>query len=101
MRIKRSNFLHRSAGQSPPTSVVATALATQPLASDRTGRHPLDDAPYVSSHDASQRDCPDGFLPTRNRKVVGSNPTSGSTNQQLTAHIALQRPALLASMIIK
>jgi len=48
-----------------------------------------DEASNVSSLDPSgavQADCEH---PSRNRKVVGSNPTSGSTNQQLTAHIAL------------
>jgi hypothetical protein len=34
----------------------------------------------------------DNWVSTRNRKVAGSNPTSGSTNQQLTAHIALPAP---------
>ena len=45
-------------------------------------------APTSSRHLAS----PSGVVvahPTRNRKVVGSNPTSGSTNQQLRARIAL------------
>jgi integrase len=71
---------------------VATSLATQPRASDRTRQHSPDGAPDVSSDDAPRQDWPDGFLPTRNRKVVGSNPTSSSTNQQLTAHIAPHRP---------
>jgi hypothetical protein len=40
-----------------------------------------------------------GLGPTRNRKVVGSNPTSGSTNQQLTACSVLPRVTLLALII--
>jgi uncharacterized membrane protein YidH (DUF202 family) len=54
------------------------ALAIQRLASDRTGQHSLDDASDLSSEDVPRWDWADGFLPTRNRKVVGSNPTSGS-----------------------
>src|SRR5215204_715787 len=35
-------------------------------------------APLLSSQDGSGRVQLEGFGPTRNRKVVGSNPTSGS-----------------------
>jgi hypothetical protein len=54
---------------------VATSLATQPLASDRTEQHSSDGAPDVSSDDGSGQDLLDGFLPTRNRKVEGPNPS--------------------------
>jgi len=39
--------------------------------------------PHVSSRDGAGRVQLEGFGPTRNRKVVGSNPTSGSINQQV------------------
>jgi hypothetical protein len=37
--------------------------------------------PHLSSHDGPGRVHLEGFGPTRNRKVVGSNPTSGSKAQ--------------------
>jgi uncharacterized membrane protein YidH (DUF202 family) len=65
---------------------LATTPATQPPASDRTGQHLLDDASDLSSEDVPRWDWADGFLPTRSRKVVGSNPTSGS-KQPLRGHL--------------
>jgi hypothetical protein len=41
----------------------------------------------VSSLDPSGAVQADAEHPSRNRKVVGSNPTSGSTNQQLRGPI--------------
>jgi ribosomal-protein-alanine N-acetyltransferase len=38
----------------------------------------MESVPYVSSQDGPGRVQLEGFGPTRNRKVVGSNPTSGS-----------------------
>ena len=35
-------------------------------------------APHLSSRDGARQVQLEGFGPTRNRKVVGSNPTSGS-----------------------
>jgi hypothetical protein len=61
----------------------------------------MESDPHVSSQDGPGRVQLEDFGPTRNRKVVGSNPTSGSINQQLRAHIAFQRLTLLASLIIK
>jgi hypothetical protein len=46
-----------------------------------------DEASNLSSLDPSGADQIDANHPTRNRKVVGSNPTSGSTNQQLRGPI--------------
>jgi hypothetical protein len=42
-----------------------------------------DEAPNVSRLDPSGADQADAKHPTRNRKVVGSNPISGFTNLQL------------------
>jgi hypothetical protein len=42
----------------------------------------------LSSLDLSGADQIDAEHPARNRKVVGSNPTSGSTNQQVRAYSA-------------
>jgi hypothetical protein len=38
----------------------------------------MESVPFLSSQDGSGRVQLEGFGPTRNRKVVGSNPTSGS-----------------------
>jgi hypothetical protein len=57
---------------------VATALATWSLASDCTSLDQSDDGPDLTSGDTSRQHPPDGLTATRNRKVVGSNPTSGS-----------------------
>jgi hypothetical protein len=38
----------------------------------------MESVPLLSSQDGSGRVQLEGFGPTRNRKVVGSNPTSGS-----------------------
>jgi hypothetical protein len=41
----------------------------------------MESAPLLSSQDGTGRVQLEGFGPTRNRKVVGSNPTSGSKAQ--------------------
>jgi hypothetical protein len=76
-------------------------MIIQTIGLDPSGAVWTDEASNLSSLDPSGAIQVDAEHPSRNRKVVGSNSTSGSTNQQLTAHIALQRLALLASMIIK
>jgi hypothetical protein len=56
--------------------------------------------PLLSSQDGSGRIQLKDFGPTRNRKVVGSNPTSGSkTPGQRTCEV-VSSGALLASLII-
>jgi hypothetical protein len=47
-----------------------------------------DSASNLSRPDPSGAIQIDAEHPSRNRKVVGSNPTSGSTNQQLRAYLA-------------
>src|SRR5829696_1668351 len=62
--------------------VVATSLATQTLLPGPRGRHWMKSVPYLSSHDGSGWVQLEGFGPTRNRKVEGSNPSSGSKNRR-------------------
>jgi hypothetical protein len=57
---------------------VATSLATQALLSAGTGRHWMKSVPLPSSQDGPGRVQLEDFGPTRNRKVEGSNPSSGS-----------------------
>ena len=57
---------------------VATSLATQALLSAGTGRHWMKSVPLLSSQDGPGRVQLEDFGPTRNRKVEGSNPSSGS-----------------------
>src|SRR4029450_1785681 len=57
---------------------LVTSLATQALLPGGTGRVSMESDPHVSSQDGPGRVQLEGFGPTRNRKVVGSNPTSGS-----------------------
>jgi hypothetical protein len=59
-------------------SRVATSIATQALLPGTTGRHQMKSAPHLSSQDGPGRVQLEDIGPTRNRKVVGSNPTSGS-----------------------
>jgi hypothetical protein len=68
---------------------VATSVATQALIPGTTGRHQMKWVPYLSSQDGSWRVQLEGFCPTRNRKVVGSNPTSGSKTAGQRAFLAL------------
>jgi hypothetical protein len=56
--------------------------------------------PHLSSQDGSGRVQPEGWGPTRNRKVGGSNPTSGSISAGQRGYAVLPRTALLASLII-
>ena len=61
--------------------MVATSVATQALRPGTTGRLWMKWVPHLSSHNGPGRVQLEGFGPTRNRKVVGSNPTSGSKAQ--------------------
>jgi hypothetical protein len=58
--------------------MVVTTLATQALIPGPTRRHQMKLVPRLSSQDGSGQVQLEGFGPTRIRKVVGSNPTSGS-----------------------
>jgi hypothetical protein len=49
----------------------------------------MESVPLLSSQDGSGRVQLEGFGPTRNRKVVGSNPPSGSKTAGQTLHIVL------------
>src|SRR6266508_4969680 len=67
-RVAASPDLHRFPGQRSSVHGratshhrVATTLATQSLASDPTGQHPLDGAPDVCSDDAPRQEWSDGF----------------------------------------
>jgi len=46
-----------------------------------------DGPPNVSRQDPTSAVQADAEHPSRNRKVVGSNPTSGSTNPQLRTYL--------------
>jgi hypothetical protein len=48
-----------------------------------TGPDQIDAASHVSRDDPTPSDASDWKLPPRNRKVVGSNPTSGSEKPQV------------------
>ena len=61
-----------------PTRAVATSVATQALIPGPTGRHQMKSVPHLCSRKSPGWVLLEGFGPTRNRKVVGSNPTSGS-----------------------
>jgi hypothetical protein len=69
---------NRSKHAAASARYLATFLATQALLPDPTGRHWMKSVPHLSSHDDAPRDQLEGFGPTRNRKVEGSNPSSGS-----------------------
>jgi hypothetical protein len=56
--------------------------------------------PLLSSQDGSGQVQLEDFGPTRNRRVVGSNPTSGSISAVQRADVVLLPMALLASLII-
>jgi sec-independent protein translocase protein TatA len=60
----------------------------------------MESAPLLSSRDGAERVQLEGFGPTRNRKVVGSNPTSGSKTAGQRVYTVLPPMALLASLII-
>ena len=53
-------------------------MIIQTILLDPTGAVWTDEAPNVSRLDPSGADQIDAEHPSRNRKVVGSNPTSGS-----------------------
>ena len=60
----------------------------------------MDDPTDVSSQNGSGRHTLDECASTRNRKVVGSNATSGSKTAGQRVHVVLLPMALLASLII-
>ena len=60
----------------------------------------MDDPADVSSLNRPGWHLVDGCVSTRNRKVVGSNPTSGSISGGQRVHVVLLPMALLASLII-
>jgi hypothetical protein len=60
----------------------------------------MDDPADVSSQNRSGWHLLDEGSPTRNRKVVGSNPTSGSKTAGQSTCEAVSSGALLASLII-
>jgi hypothetical protein len=60
----------------------------------------MDDPADMSSQDGSGRYLLDEGSPTRNRKVVGSNPTSGSKTPGQRVCTVLPPMVLLASLII-
>jgi hypothetical protein len=62
---------------------VGCALIIQTILLDPSGAVWTDDAAHVSRLDPSGADQIDAKHPTRNRKVVGSNPTSQETAAQL------------------
>jgi len=75
-------------------------LIIQTIRRDRSGSVWTDDASNMSRADPSGADQIDAEHPSRNRKVVGSNPTSGSkTAGQSTFRVILSL-VLLASLII-
>jgi hypothetical protein len=71
-------------------------MIIQTIGLDPSGSVWTDAASNVSSLDPSGADQIDAEHPARNRKVVGSNPTSGSTNQQLRVHIAVGTLAVVS-----
>jgi hypothetical protein len=87
---------HPSANPVATTPVVATSLATQSLASDRTGQHVSDDVPDLSSADAPGHHWLDDFRPTRNRKVEGSESLAARYNSR--GQTASDRFACLGQM---
>jgi hypothetical protein len=58
-------------------------MIIQTISLDPSGAVWTDEALNVSRRDPSGAIQIDAEHPSRNQKVVGSNPTSGSTNQQL------------------
>src|SRR5829696_5455456 len=68
---------------------MATSLATQALLSAGTERHWMKSVPLLSSQDGPGRVQLEDFGPTRNRKVEGSNPTSGSKTAAQRACLAM------------
>jgi hypothetical protein len=71
-------------------------LIIQTIRLDPSGAVWTDEASNVSSLDPSGAVQADAEHPTRNQKVVGSNPTSGSkTAAQSTCTVVLSLPCLL------
>jgi hypothetical protein len=72
---------------------LVTTLATQALLPAGTGRHWMKWGPHLSSHNGPGRVQLKGFGPTRNPKVDGSNPSSGSRRPARTSGDAYRAPA--------
>jgi hypothetical protein len=75
-------------------------LIIQTILLDPTGAVWTHEAPNVSRLDPSGAVQVDAERPSRNRKVVGSNPTSGSKTAGQSMCAVSPSPALLASLII-
>ena len=75
-------------------------LIIQTILRDPMGAVWTDDAGNVSRLDPSGADQIDAEHPARNRKIVGSNPTSGSISAGQKGYTVLPPTALLASLII-
>jgi hypothetical protein len=75
-------------------------MIIQTILLDPSGAVWADGASNPSSLDPSGTVQVDAEHPARNRKVVGSNPTSGSISAGQRGYAVLPRTALLASLII-
>jgi hypothetical protein len=67
---------------------------------DPSGSDQIDEASNVSRSDPSGADQIDAEHPARNRKVVGSNPTSGSKTAGQRVRTVVSVLALLTALII-
>src|SRR5215208_2911328 len=92
---------------SPGTRLLALAsdsvgqpMIIQTIGLDPSGAVWTDEASNVSRPDPSGAVQVDAEHPSRNRKVVGSNPTSGSKTAGQSTCKAVSSGALLASLII-
>jgi hypothetical protein len=75
-------------------------LIIQTIGLDPSGSVWTDEASNVSRPDPSGADQADAEHPTRNRKVVGSNPTSGSKTAGQRVRTVVSVLALLTALII-
>jgi hypothetical protein len=75
-------------------------MIIQTVGLDPSGAIWTEEPPNVSRLDPSGAIQIDAEHPSRNRKVVGSNPTSGSISAGQRVHVVLLPMALLASLII-
>jgi hypothetical protein len=75
-------------------------MIIQTILLDPSGAVWTDEASNVSRPDSSGAVQVDAEHPRRNRKVVGSNPTSGSKTAGQSMWTVIQLLALLASLII-
>jgi hypothetical protein len=75
-------------------------LIIQTIRRDPSRSDQIDEAPNVSSPDRSGAVQIDAEHPSRNRKVIGSNPTSGFKTAGHSTCTVTSPLALLASLII-